>query len=153
MPCRQPTTKPSAPCGWPSSPGASASEPEPRKAAPPMLPPCPLSRPADGAASIPGHTSPTLSPAPEPTGTTSRFLSPVERDAGERLPNLAERNLLRGQMLGLPSGQAVAHIMDIEPIPDSDLKVGKAIVDQLENKGNSLVDISPRFAGNAPLWY
>ena len=40
---------------------------------------------AEGAASIPGHTSPTLSPAPEPTGTTSRFLSPVERDGGERL--------------------------------------------------------------------
>src|SRR4051812_11199428 len=85
MPCRQPTTRPSAPCAWPSSPGASASEREPRKAAPPTPPPCPLSKPAEGAASIPGHTSPTLSPAPERTCITSRFLSQFEREGGERL--------------------------------------------------------------------
>src|SRR5215208_3920646 len=86
MPCRQPTTRPSAPCAWPSSPGASASEREPRKVAPPTPPPCPSSKPAEGAASIPGHTSPTLSPAPERTCITSRFLSQFEREGGERLP-------------------------------------------------------------------
>src|SRR4051795_1034666 len=85
MPCRQPTTRPSAPCAWPSSPGASASEREPRKGAPPTPPPCPSSKPAEGAASIPGHTSPTLSPAPERTCITSRFLSQFEREGGERL--------------------------------------------------------------------
>src|SRR3954471_19866019 len=85
MPCRQPTTRPSAPCAWPSSPGASASEREPRKGAPPTPPPCPSLKPAEGAASIPGHTSLTLSPAPERTCITSRFLSQFERKGGERL--------------------------------------------------------------------
>ena len=80
-----PTTRPSAPCAWPSSPGASASEREPRKGAPPTPPPCPSSKPAEGAASIPGHTSPTLSPAPERTCITSRFLSQFKREGGERL--------------------------------------------------------------------
>lgn len=42
-------------------------------------------KPAEGAASIPGHTSPTLSPAPERTCITSRFLSQFERKGGERL--------------------------------------------------------------------
>src|SRR4051812_8327842 len=85
MPCHQPTTRPSAPCAWPSSPGASASEREPRKGAPPTPPPCPSSKLVEGAASIPGHTSPTLSPAPERTCITSRFLSQFEREGGERL--------------------------------------------------------------------
>src|SRR4051794_31812366 len=85
MPCRQPTTRPSAPCAWPSSPGAPASESEPRKGAPPTPPPCPSLKPAEGAASIPGHTSLTLSPAPERTCITSRFLSQFERKGGERL--------------------------------------------------------------------
>src|SRR4051794_35808827 len=85
MPCRRPTTRPSAPCAWPSLPGASASEREPRKGAPPTPPPCPSSKLVEGAASIPGHTSPTLSPAPERTCITSRFLSQFEREGGERL--------------------------------------------------------------------
>jgi hypothetical protein len=72
---------------------------------------------------------------------------------GGDIPNLAARNLLRGQMLGLPSGQDVARMMDEEPIADAELKVGKAIVDELSTANNSIVDISPRFAGNAPLWY
>ncbi len=37
------------------------------------------------ASVIPGHTSPTLSPAPERTCITSRFLSQFEREGGERL--------------------------------------------------------------------
>ena len=69
---------------------------------------------------------------------------------------LALRNLLRGLRMGLPSGQTVARHMDIEPIPDKELKVGKATVDGLkENK--SIVDISPTakesFKDNAPLWF
>ena len=67
--------------------------------------------------------------------------------------NLAARNLLRGAMLGLPSGQDVARYMDVEVIPDAELRVGKAIVDELGTPGNSIVDVSERFAGNAPLWY
>jgi heme peroxidase len=68
------------------------------------------------------------------------------------VPNLAVRNLVRGQMLGLPSGQAVARLMDQEPIPDPELKLGKAIVDELDT-AMSITDVDQRFAGNAPLWY
>ena len=69
---------------------------------------------------------------------------------------LALRNLLRGLRMGLPSGQTVARHMDIDPIPDDELMVGKATVDRLkENK--SIVDISPTakksFKDNAPLWF
>ena len=69
---------------------------------------------------------------------------------------LALRNLLRGLRMGLPSGQTVARYMDIEPIPDDELMVGKATVDGLkENK--SILHISPTarksFKDNAPLWF
>jgi hypothetical protein len=50
--------------------------------------------------------------------------------------SLAERNLLRGKRLGLPSGQAVAREIGVEPIPNEDL---------------GLTD--PAWGGGAPLWY
>ena len=53
--------------------------------------------------------------------------------------SLAERNLLRGLRMGLPSGQAVARAMGITPIPDDELGVGA--------RG------APDFAGDAPLWF
>jgi len=40
--------------------------------------------------------------------------------------SLPARNLLRGASMGLPSGQAVAEAMGFKPIPDEQLKVGKA---------------------------
>lgn len=68
------------------------------------------------------------------------------------VPSLAERNLLRGLQMGLPSGQAVAHCMGVPVIPDDKLQVGKATeADTVKNP--RLVDISPRFRHNAPLWY
>jgi hypothetical protein len=70
----------------------------------------------------------------------------------EGSPSLAERNLCRGRTMGLPSGQTVARHMCVEPIPDDDLRVGKATE---EDKPHNLrlVDVSPKFADNAPLWY
>ena len=66
--------------------------------------------------------------------------------------SLPQRNLLRGLRMGLPSGQAVAAFMGIDPIPDDKLKVGKATeADTGQNK--KLTDISPLFEENAPLWY
>ncbi len=66
--------------------------------------------------------------------------------------SLAERNLLRGWRMGLPSGQMVATAMGIEPISDDNLRVGKATgEDTPTNK--KLSEISPLFEGNAPLWY
>jgi hypothetical protein len=64
-------------------------------------------------------------------------------------PSLAARNLLRGMRLGLPSGQSVARAMGETPIADKDLLVGPR---GAANRP-SVVDVSPEFKGNAPLWY
>jgi hypothetical protein len=71
---------------------------------------------------------------------------------GANVPSLAERNLIRGWRMGLPSGQAVARFMNVDVIPDAELKVGKATEEDSPDNG-LLTDISARFAGNAPLWY
>jgi hypothetical protein len=51
--------------------------------------------------------------------------------------SLAERNLLRGKMLGLPSGQQVARKMGVEALSNEDLKLGN----------------EPGWEGQAPLWF
>ncbi len=68
---------------------------------------------------------------------------------------LALRNLIRGNKVRLPSGQSVAQRMGLIPIPDERLLVGKANVDGLTGKkpNQSIVTISPEFAGHAPLWF
>jgi hypothetical protein len=71
---------------------------------------------------------------------------------GHDVPSLAERNLIRGLRMGLPSGQSVARYMHLPVIPDEKLQVGKATED--DNAENPrLTSISPRFRDNAPLWY
>jgi hypothetical protein len=67
-------------------------------------------------------------------------------------PSLAHRNLLRGRSMELPSGQAVARALGIEPLPEDKLRVGKANQDDFKNN-KRLVDVSPEFEDNAPLWY
>jgi len=68
------------------------------------------------------------------------------------VPSLAERNLLRGLRMGLPSGQSVAKKMGAQVIPDEKLRVGKATEADTTNNLH-LTEISPEFRGNAPLWY
>ncbi|MBS0374596.1 MAG: heme peroxidase [Proteobacteria bacterium] len=65
---------------------------------------------------------------------------------------LALRNLKRGMALGLPSGQAVAELMGLEPIPDAALVVGKANVDGLKTN-KPITAFGKSFIGNAPLWF
>ena len=62
---------------------------------------------------------------------------------------LALRNLMRGNVFGLPSGQAVAEALGEKPIPDDELVIGKAIAGG-ENK--PLAEIASGFKGQAPLW-
>ena len=69
-----------------------------------------------------------------------------------QVPSLAERDLLRGLRMGLPSGQDVARRMGVPVIPDDRLRVGKATEEDAATNIH-LVDISPRFRDNAPLWY
>jgi hypothetical protein len=64
---------------------------------------------------------------------------------------LALRNLERGWRMGLPSGQSVARAMGEEPLADADILIGKG-VDQPDTPPKSIVEISPVFAGNCPLW-
>jgi hypothetical protein len=66
--------------------------------------------------------------------------------------NLAQRNLLRGLALELPSGQDVARAMGVEPIADEDLRVGKAVLGDL-TKNDPLVKLDKSFADSAPLWF
>jgi hypothetical protein len=68
------------------------------------------------------------------------------------IPSLAERNLLRGLRMGLPSGQDVARRMGVPVIADEKLRVGKA-TEEDSGKNIRLVDISPGFRNKAPLWY
>jgi hypothetical protein len=77
------------------------------------------------------------------------LLPPIE---APDIPVLAQRNLLRGLRMGLPSGQAVARRMGVEPIPDELLKIGKA-TEEDEASNVAITDISPEFGHNAPLWF
>ena len=67
-------------------------------------------------------------------------------------PNvLAERNLLRGWRMRLPSGQAMARAMGIAPLPDDRLLIGKFTGDDADIVG-TVSSIAPAFADNCPLW-
>ena len=66
--------------------------------------------------------------------------------------SLAQRNLLRGWRLGLPSGQAVARAMGVQPLPDRSILIGKA-VDKPEHPLGDIVSLGgPAFRNNCPLW-
>jgi hypothetical protein len=66
--------------------------------------------------------------------------------------NLAQRNLLRGFTMGLPSGQSVALALGVDPIDDKKLQVGKAVTDDLKTNP-LLTSFDGSFVENAPLWY
>jgi len=77
------------------------------------------------------------------------LLPPPEAGTGPIV--LAERNLIRAFRFGLPSGQDVARVMDITPLADKDILIGKA-VDAPEEPLPNIVQIDKVFAGNCPLW-
>ena len=62
---------------------------------------------------------------------------------------LALRNLDRGNIFKLPSGQEVATALGEEPISDGDLLIGKATK---KGEKTPLCEIAESFAGRAPLW-
>jgi len=88
---------------------------------------------------------------PNPPMTVAQLQS-VPKDAEGDPANLAERNLLRGMSMGLPSGQSVAWAMGVEPIQDENLRVGKAVVADWD-KNKVLASLDPSFTANAPLWF
>lgn len=79
--------------------------------------------------------------------------------ASDPPPSLAQRNLLRGFELGLPTGQDIARAMGVTPLKDTEIAIGKA-VDTPDNtppdpdiRGTiaSLPQLAP-FKGKCPLW-
>jgi hypothetical protein len=102
-----------------------------------------------------------------PLGFLPEFSKPAQAPAGELTiaqlqsialnpvmdpSNLAQRNLLRGMAMGLPSGQDVARLMGVEPIADANLRIGKAVVADWDTNP-TLVSIDKSFEDNAPLWF
>jgi len=74
-----------------------------------------------------------------------------EATADPHLFSLAFRNLRRGVILGLPSGQDVAKAMGLTPLPDSDIRIGSAT----GNVGDApaITTIAGGvFNGKCPLW-
>jgi hypothetical protein len=90
--------------------------------------------------------------APPVPPLTVKQLQSVPADPVMAPSNLAQRNLLRGMAMGLPSGQDVAQAMGLEPINDENLRVGKAVVEDWDTNP-TLVSLHPSFEGKAPLWY
>ena len=70
---------------------------------------------------------------------------------GTKLASLASRNLMRGWRMRLPSGQAVARAMGIEPLKDSEIIIGKFTGDPADIKG-PVTQVSDAFKDNCPLW-
>jgi hypothetical protein len=64
---------------------------------------------------------------------------------------LAERNLLRGWRMRLPSGQAIARAMGVKPLADQDILLGKFTGDDADIIG-PVTGVAAAFADNCPLW-
>jgi hypothetical protein len=68
-----------------------------------------------------------------------------------RLTSLADRNLMRGWRMRLPSGQAVARAIGLVPLADDHILIGKFTGDPTDEL-TPITKISTAFAGNCPLW-
>jgi Animal haem peroxidase len=78
--------------------------------------------------------------------------SPVADDPP---PSLPQRNLLRGFELGLPTGQEVALAMNVLPLKDEEITVGKAVDSpQGDDVTGTIASIESlaAFKGKCPLW-
>ena len=76
--------------------------------------------------------------------------------ASDDPPSLPQRNLLRGFELGLPSGQSIARAMNLTPLTDDQIRIGKA-PDEVGDAGEIVGSISTIkdlsvFKDNCPLW-
>lgn len=74
-----------------------------------------------------------------------------DRVASDPPHSLAERNLLRGWRMRLPSGQDVARAMGVPVLDDDQIKIGK-FTDPPEIKGNIVGQGGDVFKGKCPLW-
>ena len=65
--------------------------------------------------------------------------------------SLGLRNLERGRAFGLPTGQAVAALLNIDPLSDDDILIGKATA-AADDPKTPIHQISDEFTGRTPLW-
>ena len=66
--------------------------------------------------------------------------------------SLAQRNLRRGWLLGLPSGQDVARAMGVPALADKDILIGQGIDKPDKPLKNIVQAAGDVFANNCPLW-
>jgi hypothetical protein len=72
--------------------------------------------------------------------------------ASDPPPNLAQRNLIRGWRMRLPSGQSIARAMGLKPLTNDEIRIGKFTGDPADISG-SITDVAgPGFADDCPLW-
>jgi hypothetical protein len=99
----------------------------------------------------------------EPLGDLPLSVAGDEATADNRKFSLAFRNMLRGQILLLPSGQDVAAAVGAVPLADKNIIIEAANDGTKETDGPdpkaapeklapTITDISPVFAGKCPLW-
>jgi len=72
--------------------------------------------------------------------------------SGQLTTSLPERNLQRGRALGLPSGQAVAKRLGVQPLADAEIW-SNANDEELDASRKQILGAFPQFEGNAPLWF
>lgn len=72
--------------------------------------------------------------------------------SGGKLMSLAQRNLMRGWRMRLPSGQAVARAMGVVPLKDSEILIGKFTGKSGDIKGPITSVDAKAFKDNCPLW-
>jgi hypothetical protein len=105
-------------------------------------------------------------------GPLFRLPSTVQPDTSSS-SLLAQRNLLRGRKMGLPSGQQVARLMGVTPLSNAELaynhRIKVTIPIPTSGTGANVVNVEdefdvedanlkatldkPEFAGEAPLWF
>lgn len=83
----------------------------------------------------------------DPLGTL-----PKPRVVSDDPTSLAQRNLLRGWRMRLPTGQNVARAMGIEVRADADILIGKFTGDDADIEGNIVAVAGDAFKANCPLW-
>ena len=105
-----------------------------------------------GASGSPGNLTRTQLAYRIDTSLVNPLKDLPARVASDPPPSLAERNLLRGWRMRLPSGQDVARAMGVPVLTDAQIQIGKFTGDPNDLKG-SIVDVAgSAFAGNCPLW-
>jgi Animal haem peroxidase/TAT (twin-arginine translocation) pathway signal sequence len=132
----------------------------------------PLAKPLTADGPVPRTARPVRQFDASLAGPLFRLPSTVQPDTSSS-SLLAQRNLLRGRKMGLPSGQQVARLMGVTPLTNDQLsynhRIRVTIPIPTSGTGANVVNVEdefdeananlkatldkPEFAGEAPLWF